>query len=223
VSSEPICILLVDDHAAFRIPLALVLEYERDLIVVKQVGSIAEARVALPEIAGMIDVALVDLRLPDGSGLEVVRDLRASSPRARVIVLTADTDKAQHARAIEEGAVAVISKAAQPEQIVEAIRRVHAGDAAQPIQEILELLRFAGEERERNREVQAMLAQLTSREHEVLVALADGLDNKAIAERLFISPETARTHVVKVLAKLGVDSRLQAAIFAIKHGITSPQ
>jgi DNA-binding NarL/FixJ family response regulator len=221
VSSEPICILLVDDHAAFRIPLALVLEHERDLIVAKQVGSIAEAKAALPEIAGMIDVALVDLRLPDGSGREVVRDLRELSPRARVIILTADTDKTQHARAIEAGAVAVISKAAQPDEIVEAIRRVHAGEAAQPIQEILELLRFAGEERERNREVQATLAQLTSREREVLVALADGLDNKAIAERLFISPETARTHVVKVLAKLGVESRLQAAIFAIKHGINS--
>ena len=69
--------------------------------------------------------------------------------------------------------------------------------------------------------MQATLAQLTPREREVLAALAEGLDNKAIAERLFISPDTARTHVVKVLAKLGVDSRLQAAIFAIQHGIGS--
>ena len=81
--------------------------------------------------------------------------------------------------------------------------------------------RLAGDERERGREVQETLALLTSREREVLAALAEGLDNKAIAERLYISPDTARTHVVKVIAKLGVDSRLQAAIFAIRHGIGS--
>jgi DNA-binding NarL/FixJ family response regulator len=221
VSDGPICVLLVDDHAAFRIPLALVLEREPDLIVATQAGSLAEARAALPEMARMIDVALVDLRLPDGSGLEIVREVRATNPDAQVIVLTADTDKVQHARAIEAGAVAVLNKCAQPEDIVNAIRRVHAGDAAQPVQELLELLRLAGEDRERTREVEATLAQLTSREREVLAALAEGLDNKAIAQRLYISPETARTHVVKVLGKLGVESRLQAAIFAIKHGVGS--
>ena len=79
-------------------------------------------------------------------------------------------------------------------------------------------MRLAGQERERTREVQATLAHLTPREREVLTLLAEGLDNQAIAERLFISPDTARAHVVKVLAKLGVESRLQAAIFAIRHG-----
>jgi DNA-binding NarL/FixJ family response regulator len=84
---------------------------------------------------------------------------------------------------------------------------------------MIELLRLAGQEREREQDVQSTLAQLTPREREVLAALAEGLDNKAIAERLFISPDTARTHVVKVLGKLGVESRLQAAIVAIQHGI----
>jgi DNA-binding NarL/FixJ family response regulator len=167
----------------------------------------------------MVDIALVDLHLPDGNGIEIVRDVRAANQEGQVIVLTADTDKRHHARAIEEGAVGIVSKSAQPFEIVDAIRRVHAGEAIQPVQEIVDLLRLAGDERERGREVQATLAQLTSREREVLAALAEGLDNKAIAERLYISPDTARTHVVKVIAKLGVDSRLQAAIFAIRHGI----
>jgi DNA-binding NarL/FixJ family response regulator len=221
LSTAPICVFLVDDHAAFRMPLALVLEQERDLVVATQAGSVAEAKAALPEMAGMIDIALIDLRLPDGSGLEVVRALRVANPQAQVIVLTADTDKVQHARAIEAGAVAVINKCAPPADIVEAIRRVHDGNPVQSVQELLDLLRLAGEDRERKREVETTLAQLTSREREVLAALAEGLDNKAIAERLYISPETARTHVVKVLGKLGVESRLQAAIFAIKHGVGS--
>jgi DNA-binding NarL/FixJ family response regulator len=221
VSADPISLLLVDDHAAFRVPLALVLEREPDLLVLSQAGSLAEARAKLPEIAGMVDIALVDLHLPDGNGVEIVRDVRAANPEGQVMVLTADTDKRHHARAIEEGAVCIVSKAVQPFEIVEAIRQVHAGETVQPIQEIVDLLRLAGEDRERGREVQAILAQLTSREREVLAALADGLDNKAIAERLYISPDTARTHVVKVIAKLGVDSRLQAAIFAIRHGIGS--
>jgi len=80
-------------------------------------------------------------------------------------------------------------------------------------------LRLAGQERERSGDAQAMLAQLTLREREVLSLLAEGLDNQAIAERLFISADTARAHVVRMLAKLQVESRLQAAIFAIQHGI----
>jgi len=80
-------------------------------------------------------------------------------------------------------------------------------------------LRLASEDRDRTRDVQTALAQLTPREREVLALLTEGLDNHAIAERLFISPDTARAHVVKVLAKLQVESRLQAAIFAIQHGI----
>ena len=221
MSAAPIRLLLIDDHAAFRIPLALVLERERDLIVLSQAGSLSEARSKLPEIAGMVDIALVDLHLPDGNGVEIVRDVRATNPDGQVIVLTADTDKRHHAQAIEEGAVGIVSKSVQPFEIVDAIRRVHVGEAIQPVQEIVDLLRLAGDERERGRKVQATLAQLTSREREVLAALAEGLDNRAIAERLYISPDTARTHVVKVIAKLGVDSRLQAVIFAIRHGIGS--
>jgi DNA-binding NarL/FixJ family response regulator len=215
---SPIRLLLVDDHAAFRVPLALILEREPDLVVAAQAGSLTEARAVLAEITGTFDVALVDLHLPDGNGIAVVRDLCAANPRGQTIVLTADAEPLHHADAIEAGAAGVISKFAQPAEIVEAIRRVQAGETVQPAQEIIALLRLAGQERERTREVQATLAQLTPREREVLSLLAEGLDNQALAERLFISPDTARAHVVKVLGKLGVESRLQAAIFAIRHG-----
>ena len=133
MSADPISLLLVDDHAAFRVPLALVLEREPDLLVLSQAGSLAEARAKLPEIAGMVDIALVDLHLPDGNGVEIVRDVRAANPEGQVMVLTADTDKRHHARAIEEGAVCIVSKAVQPFEIVQSISQVHAGETVQPI------------------------------------------------------------------------------------------
>jgi DNA-binding NarL/FixJ family response regulator len=219
VTMSPIRLLLIDDHAAFRVPLAILLERESDLKVTGQAGSLAEARERLRDLAGQIDVALVDLQLPDGDGVALVRDLRVENPAGQTVVLTADTEPLRHAYAIEAGAAGVISKSAHPQEIVEAIRRVRSGELAQPASEIVALLRLAGAERERTREVHATLEQLTPREREVLALLAEGLDNKAIAERLFISAETARAHVVRLLGKLDLESRLQAGIFAIRHGI----
>jgi DNA-binding NarL/FixJ family response regulator len=218
VSESPIRLLLVDDHLAFRQPLAFMFERERDLTVIAQAGSLAEARAALCDGIGRIDVALIDLQLPDGDGTEIVREMRALAA-GQVLVLTADPDKLHHARAIEAGASGVIGKTAPLDEIVAAVRRAYAGEPVQPPHETIELLRLACRERERDHGARVTLASLTPRERQVLEALAEGLDNKAIGERLFISHETARTHVVKLLAKLNVDSRLQAAIFAIRNGI----
>lgn len=219
MNATAIRLLLLDDHLAFRQPLAFMLEREPDLTVAAQAGSLAEARQALADGAGQIDVALIDLQLPDGNGVDVIREMRAASSAGAALVLTADPDKIRHARAIEAGACGVMGKTAHLAEIVEAIRRVHAGETVQSPQEVIELLRLACRERDRDQEARQTLATLTPRERQVLEALALGLDNKAIGERLFISPETARTHVVKLLAKLNVDSRLQAAIFAIHNGI----
>lgn len=219
MNATTIRLLLLDDHLAFRQPLAFMLEREPDLTVAAQAGSLAEARQALADGVGQIDVALIDLQLPDGNGVDVIREMRAASSAGAALVLTADPDKIRHARAIEAGACGVMGKTAHLAEIVEAIRRVHAGETVQSPQEVIELLRLACRERDRDQEARQTLATLTPRERQVLEALALGLDNKAIGERLFISPETARTHVVKLLAKLNVESRLQAAIFAIRNGI----
>lgn len=218
MNATPIRLLLLDDHLAFRQPLAFMLEREPDLTVAAQAGSLAEARQVLANGPGTIDVALIDLQLPDGNGVEIIREMRAVSSAGHALVLTADPDKIRHAVAIEAGACGVIGKTAHLAEIVEAIRRVHAGETVQSPREVIELLRLACRERDRDQEARQTLASLTPRERQVLEALALGLDNKAIGERLFISPETARTHVVKLLAKLHVDSRLQAAIFAIRNG-----
>ena len=219
MTEAPIRILLIDDHAVFRQSLAFMLEREPDLTVIAQADSLAEARAIPAATRAEVDVAVVDLRLPDGDGTDIIREMRAADSRGHAIVLTADTDKLHHARAIEAGAVGVLSKTAELPAVFKAIRRAHAGEAVQSSIEVMELVRIACEKRERDQETQLALGRLTPRERQVLDALVLGLDNKGIADRLYISPETARTHVVKLLAKLNVESRLQAAIFAIRHGI----
>jgi DNA-binding NarL/FixJ family response regulator len=219
MSGPPIRILLNDDQAVFRQPLTFMLEREPDLTVVAQAGSLREAREIIGVMADTIDLALVDLRLPDGIGTDLIRELHELNPETHSVVLTADTDRLLHARALEAGASAVVSKTAQLAEIIDAIRRVHKGESIQSAREIIELLRLAGEERDRDQIRQETLARLTPRELQVLESLSEGLDNRAIADRLYISPETARTHVVRLLAKLNVESRLQAAIFAIENGI----
>jgi DNA-binding NarL/FixJ family response regulator len=119
-------LVLVDDHVTFRKPLALILMREPDLLVVAQAGSVIEARKMLAGLLGSIDVALIDLQLPDGDGVEVLRDVGVMHPRARTLVLTAVIDPAHHARAINAGAAGIISKAAQPAEIVAHIRHGHA-------------------------------------------------------------------------------------------------
>lgn len=207
-------VLLVEDHASFRQALAFMLERESDITVVGQAGSLAEARRLL---AG-VDVAVLDLELPDGSGIALIEELRAASPRGRALILTASTDQGDLARVIELGAAGTLNKSVGVGEIVTAIRRLSAGETLFSPGEIVELLRLAGRQRERTREAQLALDRLTRREHEVLQALAAGLTDKEIARRLHISAETVRTHMVNLLAKLGVESRLQAVVFAARHG-----
>ncbi len=118
-------ILLVDDHASARQPLAILLGRESGIDVVAQAGSLAEARAALA--ATEIDVAVVDLGLPDGDGAGLVKDVCATNPHGAVLVLTAETDRARLARAVEAGASGVLNKAAPLDEIIAAVRRVAAG------------------------------------------------------------------------------------------------
>ncbi|MER3406782.1 MAG: DNA-binding response regulator, partial [Chloroflexota bacterium] len=161
---------------------------------------------------------IVDLGLPDGDGVVLIEELRRVNPRAAVLVLTASTDRRHLARAVEAGAVGLLHKSVEVAEIIAAIRRLGAGEWLLTPREIFELLRLAGQQRELCREAEVALARLTAREQEVLQALADGLSDREIAARLHISPETVRTHMGNILSKLGVQSRLQALVFAIRHG-----
>jgi DNA-binding NarL/FixJ family response regulator len=197
----------------------LLLGRESDITVVAQAGSLAEARQALIGMA--IDLAIVDLALPDGDGVELVRELRHANPNGTVLVLTAETDRRHLAQAVEAGASGVLHKASSLDEIIGAIRRLSAGESLLSSHELIsliELLRLAGQERDHDRDVETTLGRLTPREREVLQGLADGLSDKEIAERLHVSDKTVRAHMASLLDKLGVESRLQAVLYAIRHG-----
>jgi PAS domain S-box-containing protein len=212
---EEVRILLVEDHASFRQGVAAILELEPSFSVVGQAGSLAEAR----QILEGVDVAIVDLGLPDGYGGELIKELRALNPQAQALVLSASLERSEIARAVERGAAGVLHKSAGVDEIAEAVQRLKEGETLLPIEEVVELLRLAGSRREEEHEARRAIARLTVREKEVLQALAEGLDSKGIAERLHISVETERNHMQRILAKLGVHSRLQALVFALRHGV----
>ena len=210
-------LLLVEDHASFRQTLALVFEGEPDFEVVAQAGTVAEAREVMGDREA--DLGVVDLSLPDGEGVELIEDLRQANPHFAALVLTASLDRAEHARAVEAGAGGVLHKSADMDQILDATRRLAVGETLLSPEELVELLRLAGQSREEEREARASIEQLTRREREVLRALARGLSNTQIAEHLHMSVDTERTHMMNILSKLGVHSRLQALLFAARHGL----
>ena len=210
-------LLLVEDHASFRQTLALVFDGEPDFEVVAQAGTVAEARKVMGDREA--DLAVLDLSLPDGEGVELIEDLREANPHFAALVLTASLDRAEHARAVEAGAAGVLHKSAEVDEILDSTRRLGAGETLLSSDELVELLRIAGQSREEEREARASIEQLTRREREVLMALSEGLSNKQIAERLHMSVDTERTHMMNILNKLGVHSRLQALLFAARHGL----
>jgi DNA-binding NarL/FixJ family response regulator len=220
MSDTPIRVVLVDDHASSREPLAVLLDAQADFMVVGQAATLAAARQLLA--TGVeIDVALVDLDLPDGNGVELIRDLRCSSPSALAIVLTGSVDPMERARALEAGAAHVLNKMVSAGEIIDAIRRVHGGETLLPGREAIALLRQLGEERERDRQTEVIFARLTPRDRQILGLLAEGMSDREIAAQLSLSEKTVRNNMTELIDKLGVSSRLQVLILALRHGIVT--
>ncbi len=207
-------LLLVDDHASFRQSLALAFRFESDFTLAAQAGSLAEARTKL----GGVDVAILDIELPDGKGIELIRELRQLNPTCMVLMLTSSTSDRDLAAAVEAGAAGFIHKTAPLDEIMGAARRLGTGEPLFAPREVIEMLRLASQHREQDYKAQIALGRLTEREREVLQALVDGLNDREIAQRLQISVETARNHMARIISKLGVESRLQALLFAVRHG-----
>jgi DNA-binding NarL/FixJ family response regulator len=211
-------ILLVEDHASFRQTLAYVFDLESDFRVVAQAGTLEEAR-RLTDGSEDADLGVIDLSLPDGEGTELIAELRDANPDFAALVLTASLDRTEYARAIEAGAASVLHKSSDVDDILDATRRLGDGEALISQAELVELLRLAGQNREEELEARASIEQITPREQEVLNFLAEGLSNKEIAARLHMSVDTERTHMMNILNKLGVHSRIQALLFAARHGL----
>jgi len=210
-------ILLVEDHASFRQALAFMFEREQEFIVTGQAGSLAEARAFMRKGPDRVDVAVVDLALPDGDGFELIEEL-ASRPEVMTLVLSASLEPARFAWAVEAGAAGVLHKSAAIGEVVEAVRRLKSGKALLSPTEVIEMLRMVSRKRQEEYEAQRAIEKLTPREKQVLQALGEGLDSKDIAEKLHTTVETERTHMVNILNK-HVHSRLQALVFAARHGL----
>jgi DNA-binding NarL/FixJ family response regulator len=219
--SEEIRIMVVDDHDTFRDPLAFMLEREPNLTVVARPRSLSEAKEVLESAELAVDVAIVDLNLPDGSGADLIKDLRRSHPRVKALVLSAMSERRYLAEAIEAGAAGIMHKSAPMSDLVEAVRSLAVGEQLLSQQEVIEALRFIGRVRESNREAQLAIDRLTPREREVLQALAEGWSDREIATRLHVGVGTVHSHVTNILSKLDVSSRLQALVFAVRHGVVT--
>lgn len=212
-------LLVVDDHTSFRESLVFMLDMADDLTVVGQAGTLDAAKAAIRSTP--IDVALLDLDLAGEHGLDLVRELRLHHPMAEAIILTGNTGQKSRAMAIASGAAGVLHKSTAVKEIISAVRRVVAGEPLISPRELADLRDLGAIHGVGVAEGRRALEQLSARERDVLHALATGLDNQGIAERLFVSQETVRSHIARILRKLGVDSRLQAVVFAYRHQFLS--
>ena len=213
--AQSVRVLLVEGHAAVREAIAAMFEREPGFTVVGQAGSLAEARGMLDGV----DVALLDLGLPDGFGPDLIRELRVRSPRAEALVLSASLDRSKLARAVDSGAAGAIDKLAHLDEVVDAVRRLRAGETLLTIDEVSELVGHERRRRAQEAQNRDTIARLTPREREVLQALAEGLDSQAVADRLHIELRTERNHVANILGKLGVHSQLQALVWCLRYGV----
>jgi DNA-binding NarL/FixJ family response regulator len=210
-------VLLADEQSLFREAVRVVLSNQADIEVVGEardgIHAIAEAERLKP------DVALLDANLPNCDGIAATRRIAERVPTCRVIVVTGQEDERILVDALEAGANGYITKESPLDDLIEAARTVHRGDVLVPSRMLGALLRRLLQRRRDYQSALSRMTSLTRREREVLALLAQGADNDSIAQRLVISPETARTHVQNVLGKLGVHSRLEAAAFVRQNGL----
>ena len=215
---KPIRVLLVDDHQLLTGSLSHVLGQEPDIDVVGVAGTVADAKNLIRE---RLDVVLMDYRLPDGTGAEATRAIKARWPGARVVMLTALADDETVLESIQAGADGYLTKDRALDDVVTAVRSAHAGETLLPRAVIMGIAQRVAAARDRGGERQ-QVDPLTPRELEVLRALTQGLSTPEICEQLFIAPNTLRTHVQNIMGKLRVHSKLEAVAFALRNRLVDP-
>jgi len=198
-------VVIVDDHPLLRDGLAALINNQPGMVLVAQASTAQEGIAQFREHRP--DVTLMDLRLPDKSGVEAIRTIRTEFPEARVIVLTTFEGDVEIQRALEAGARAYILKSMPPKDLIEVIEQVHAGKKRIPSQVAARLAEHLSDE------------ALTTREIEVLTQLAGGNRNRDIAEKLSITEETVKVHIKHIMEKLGANDRTQAVAIGIRRGI----
>ena len=210
MDTETIRVFLLDDHEIVRRGLRDLLEGEGDIEVVGESGTAREAAARIPALRP--DVAVLDARLPDGSGIDVCRDVRSTDPSIKALILTSyDDDEALFA-AIMAGAAGYVLKQIGAGDLVDSVRRVASGQSLidpKLMARVLERVRSGPPEHEE-------LAGLTEQERKILALIAEGMTNRQIGERMFLAEKTVKNYVSSILSKLGLERRTQAAVLASK-------
>jgi DNA-binding NarL/FixJ family response regulator len=203
-------VLLAEDHPVVRAGLVELLGAEDDIDVVASLSDGAEAVAAVPELRP--DLVLLDISMPEMTGIEATRRLVAADPDARIVILTVSADRDRIVEAIDAGALGYLLKDATPTELVDGVRAAARGEAPLDPKVARELL----SERRDSRS-----SALSARETEVLSLVGEGLANKLIARRLGISEKTVKTHLTRIYHRIGVTDRTQAALWANRNGIVN--
>ena len=205
-SKDMLKILIVDDHDIVRKGLAMLVSRQEDLSVVAEAGTVAEAVANAREFAP--DVVVMDIRMPDGSGIEACREIRDENSDIKVLMLTSYSDEEAVMGSIMAGASGYLLKEIRSQEIVDAIRRVGAGQSLLDPTVTASVL-----ERVRRGKEEDVMAQLTEQEQKILELIAEGQTNREIAGQIHLSDKTVKNYVSNILGKLDVSRRSQAAVF----------
>jgi DNA-binding NarL/FixJ family response regulator len=201
-------VFLLDDHDIVRKGVGALLESGGDVEIVGEASTVSDARRLIPELTPI--VVVLDSELPDGSGIELCRDLRTLSPESRTLVLTSDDREETIVAAMHAGAVGYILKQVEGTSLLSAVRTIARGHSLiDPV-----LARRMINWMEQSNEAPEELAGLTDQQLRILSLLAEGLTNREIGTRLYLAEKTVKNHVTRILAKLGVQRRTQAALLA---------
>ncbi|HZQ26751.1 MAG TPA: response regulator transcription factor [Acidimicrobiales bacterium] len=206
-------VLLVDDHEVVRRGLRGLIDAEPDLEVASEAGSVAEALLRLPPAKP--DVAVLDVRLPDGNGVELCREIRANYPEVQCLMLTSFADDEALFNAIMAGASGYLLKQIHGMELIDAIRRVALGESLLDpaiTRRVLDRVRNAADEDD-------PVSRLSGQERRILDLIAEGLTNRQIGERLYLAEKTVKNYVSSLLAKLGMARRTEAAAYAARRSV----
>ncbi|WP_371667276.1 response regulator transcription factor [Streptomyces sp. NBC_00289] len=209
---NPIRVFLLDDHEVVRRGLADLLDGEPDISVIGDAGTVGQALARGPALRP--DVAVLDVRLPDGDGISVCRELRSQMPELACLMLTSFDDEDALLDAIMAGAAGYVLKQIKGSDLVSAVRTVASGQSMLDPATTARLMRSLRADPADNPAVPSELASLSPRERDILALIGDGLTNREIGKKLYLSEKTVKNHISRLLAKLGVQRRVQAAVLA---------
>lgn len=214
---RPINIMLVDDHTLLRKGLKMILEKEKTITVLDEAKDGMEA--IDKALINRVDIIIMDINMPVLNGIDTLKRMKDLGINSKIIILTADSRKELIISATKFGAKGYLLKDCEPINLIKAVQEVYSGRSyIDP--NVSNILSYKGEVDDSNYEdINNKITELSKREYEVLIKLAEGLDNKAIGNELYISEKTVKNHITKIFKKLQVNDRVQAALFAYTNNI----